>query len=421
MNVSVLCKEPTGEVTVIPSKSVAHRVIISAALSDEPTEIVCKASSRDIEATLDCVAALGATVERRGGSIFITPEKGEGKAVLDCAECGSTLRFLIPVAATLPREIELCGRGRLASRPIAPLLECLSANGAEFSYDGALPLTMRGGLNSGTFRIAGDISSQFISGLIFALPTLDGDSVVEIVGKLESSKYIDMTVDAVSRFGIKVERNGNLIKIRGNQKYISPSRVEVEGDWSNAAFWASLGAFSEKGIVCHGVDNGSLQGDRELLGILQKFGAEVETGKDFFTVRKKELRAVSIDAAEIPDLVPVLSVIASVSEGETKIYNASRLRIKESDRIETTVAMINALGGNARAEDDCIFIRGRQTLPGGTVNAENDHRIAMSAAIAAVVCDGAVKIVGAEAVEKSYGNFFEEYEKLGAKTKISEE
>lgn len=412
MNVSLSCKEPTGEITVIPSKSVAHRVIISAALSNDPTEIVCKASSRDIEATLDCVGALGAKVERAGASIFITPQKSEGKARLDCAECGSTLRFLIPVAATLSREVEFCGRGRLASRPILPLLECISANGAEFCYNGTLPFTMRGGLKSGTFRIAGDISSQFISGLIFALPTLSGDSVIEIEGKLESSKYIDMTIDAVSAFGIKVDRNGNTIKICGNQKYISPKKVEVEGDWSNAAFWAVSGAFSKKGITCRGVNNESLQGDRAILEILKKFGAEVEVHDDFFMVKKKELRACDIDASEIPDLVPVLSVLASVADGETKIYNAGRLRIKESDRIETTVTMINALGGDARSEDDSIFIRGKKSLSGGAVTASNDHRIAMSAAVAAAVCDGSVEIIGAEAVEKSYGNFFEEYKKL---------
>ena len=412
MNVSVLCKEPAGEVTVVPSKSVAHRVIISAALSDEPTEIVCKASSRDIEATLDCVEALGARVERKGSSILITPQKGEGKARLDCAECGSTLRFLIPVAAALSREVEFCGRGRLASRPISPLLECLAANGAEFCYNGTLPFTMRGGLRCGTFRIAGDISSQFISGLIFALPTLSGDSVIEIEGKLESSRYIDMTIDAVSGFGIKVERNGNTIKIRGNQKYTSPQKVVIEGDWSNAAFWAVLGAFSDVGIICRGVNNKSIQGDREILKILKKFGAAVETDKDFFTVKKKGLCACDIDASEIPDLVPALSVLAAVADGETKIYNAGRLRIKESDRIETTVAMINALGGDARSEDDSIFIRGKKSLTGGAVMASNDHRIAMSAAVAAAVCDSAVKIIGAEAVEKSYGNFFEEYKKL---------
>lgn len=413
MNVSVLCKKAAGEVKVIPSKSVAHRVIISAALSDEPTEIVCKASSRDIEATLECVSALGAEVRKKGDLILITPRKGEGRACLDCAECGSTLRFLIPVAATLSREIEFCGRGRLASRPIHPLLECLASNGAKFKYDGTLPFQMCGGLSNGVFRIAGDISSQFISGLIFALPTLSGDSVIEIEGKIESSKYIDMTIDAVSRFGIKVDRNGNTIKICGNQRYTSPKKLEVEGDWSNAAFWAVLGAFSEEGITCRGVNNESLQGDRAILDILGKIGAEVKTGKDFFTVKKKKLLAVNIDAAEIPDLVPVLSVLASVSEGETEIYNAGRLRIKESDRIETTVAMINALGGDARAEGERIFIRGVKTLSGGAVNAENDHRIAMSAAVSAAVCEGAVEIIGAEAVEKSYGNFFEEYKKLG--------
>ena len=419
MKVSVSCKAPLGEIKVIPSKSVAHRVIISASLSDKPTEIICDAASRDIEATIDCISALCADVKRGEGSFFITPSDKKEKAILDCNESGSTLRFLIPVAATLSREIEFRGRGRLPSRPILPLLECLKANGAKFSYDGSLPLVTYGGLCGGKFKIAGDISSQFISGLIFALPRLRSDSTIEIEGKLESSKYIDMTISAVSEFGIKLSREGNVINIPGNQKYASPSSFEVEGDWSNAAFWAVLGAFSENGITCRGVKNKSIQGDREILPILKKFGADVKIGEDFFEVKKKNLRGIEIDASEIPDLVPVLSVLASVADGETKIYNAGRLRIKESDRIETTVAMIKALGGDIRAEGDCIYITGKKSLSGGVVNSENDHRIAMSAAVAAAICENAVEILGAEAVEKSYGNFFDEYKKLGAE--VSEE
>ncbi len=419
MKVSVSCKNPFGEIKVIPSKSVAHRVIISASLSEKPTEIICDAASRDIEATLDCISALCADVRREDASFFIEPSDKKEKAILDCNESGSTLRFLIPVAATFAREVEFRGRGRLPMRPILPLLECLATNGANFDYEGTLPLTTHGGLRGGKFKIAGDISSQFISGLIFALPRLESDSTIEIEGKLESSKYIDMTISAVSEFGIKLLREGNVIHIPGNQKYISPSSFEVEGDWSNAAFWAVLGALSEKGITCRGTKNGSIQGDREILKILEKFGAEVEIGEVFFTVRKKNLRGTEIDASEIPDLVPVLSVLASRAEGETKIYNAGRLRIKESDRIETTVAMIKAIGGDIRAEGDSIYISGKKSLSGGTVNSENDHRIAMSAAIAAAVCDNEVEILGAEAVEKSYGNFFEEYKKLGAE--VSEE
>jgi len=421
MNVSVSCNRPHGGVRVIPSKSVAHRVIISAALSSEPTEIVCEASSRDIDATLDCVAALGAEVLKKNGSIFIVPRQVSAGNVLDCAECGSTLRFLIPVAATLSRELEFRGSERLSERPIRPLLDCLAENGAEFSYDGALPFIMRGGLHSGTFRISGGISSQFISGLLFALPTLCGDSTVVIEGRLESSKYIDITIDVLSLFGIKISRNGNKIHIPGGQRYETPGRIEIEGDWSNAAFFAVLGAFSEEGITCLGMNNESTQGDREILRVLASFGADVKTAEASFSVKKGRLSARSIDASEIPDLVPVLSVLASVSEGETKIYNVGRLRIKESDRVKTTVSMIKALGGDAEEKDDCIFIRGRKSLSGGCVDAENDHRIAMSAAVAAAVCDGSVKIIGAQAVRKSYGNFFEEYEKLGANIQISEE
>lgn len=421
MIVSVSCKKALGEVRVIPSKSVAHRALICAALSDSPTELVCDAMSQDIEATIACVRALGAEVTRNKGSIFITPAAVAESATFDCGESGSTLRFMIPVAAALGVSAEFCGHGRLPQRPLGPLLDAMLENGAEFSYGGELPLTVIRGIRGGKFTIRGDVSSQFISGLILALPLLDTDSEIEITGKLESEKYIDITLDVVAQFGAEVSRKGNVIYIKGIGRYKTPSRFEVEGDWSNAAFWAVLGAFSKEGITCRGVNNKSLQGDRAILEILKKFGAGVEVQEDFFTVRNGSLCACDIDAAEIPDLVPVLAVLAAVSEGETRIYNAYRLRIKESDRIETTVAMINALGGDARVEGDDIFIRGKKTLSGGCVNAENDHRIAMSAAVAAAVCDGTVEIIGAEAVNKSYGNFYEEYEKLGANLKKSEE
>ncbi len=421
MNVSLSCKNPRGEVRVIPSKSVAHRALICAALSEEMTELVCDAMSQDIEATIRCIESLGAKVERKNGSIFVKPGRAGERVTLDCGESGSTLRFLIPVAAALGFDVEFRGFGRLPTRPIAPLLEALSENGAEFEYNGALPLVMKGGLRSGKFIIRGDISSQFISGLIFALPLLPGDSEIEITGKVESESYIDITLDAVSKFGIEAIRCENRIYIKGNQKYKPPGRFIVEGDWSNAAFWAVLGAFSDEGVTCRGVDNESIQGDREILDILGRFGAKVICGKDFFTVRRGELSGIRIDAAPIPDLVPVLSVAASVAKGETEIYNAGRLRIKESDRILTTEAMIRNLGGEIRTEDDCIYISGKDALCGGSVSSANDHRIVMSAAVAAAVSDREVNILGAEAVKKSYGNFFDEYKKLGCNIHVSEE
>lgn len=414
MVTEVTCKSAHGEVTVIPSKSVAHRMLICAALADKPTEIVCPASSLDIAATARCLNSLGADIQEKGGVYRVSPINKKEEASLFCGESGSTLRFLIPVAAALGTKATFTGEGRLPTRPCAPLTECLKARGAKIEYDGTLPLTTQGGLTSGTFTIAGNVSSQFISGLIFALPLLSGDSVIDITGKTESLPYIEMTLDAVRTFGIESEMRECRITIPGGQTYRSPGRLTVEGDWSNAAFWLALGALSEDGVTVRGIRSDSVQGDRAAADILARFGAEVTQGNGFVTVKRKSLRAVKIDAAEIPDLVPILTVVASVADGETLIYNASRLRIKESDRIESTVAMLKNLGAEAEATDDGIRVFGKKTLSGGSVESFNDHRIAMSAAIAAAVSDGSVVIRGADAVRKSYGDFFERYEALGA-------
>ena len=414
------CKNPSGEVFVIPSKSSAHRNLICAALSDEKTEIICPASSQDITATVRCLNALGAEIEENNSVYYVTPIRKKQKAHLDCGESGSTLRFLTPVAASLGGEITLSGHGRIPSRPMSELVDCLSDNGAKISYGGTLPITTHGGLRSGRFEIQGSVSSQFISGLIFALPLLSGNSVIEITGKPESLPYIEMTLDTVKKFGINAEFEGNEIGICGNQKYTSPEKLTVEGDWSNAAFWLCLGAFSDKGITVSGLKKDSVQGDRAIVGLLREFGANVTEGDGFVKVSRAPLKGIRIDASEIPDLVPVLTVVAAVAQGETIIYNASRLRIKESDRIESTVAMLRALGACAEATADGIRVVGVKSLSGGIVDAYNDHRIVMSAAVAAAVSDAAVEIRGAEAVRKSYGDFFEKYQTLGANAEITE-
>ena len=421
MIAEITCPSPSGEVEIIPSKSVAHRLLICAALSDKPTEIICPAESLDIAATARCLAALGAEITVRNGAYFVSPIKKKDKAFLFCGESGSTLRFLIPVAAALGGEITFDGEGRLPERPVSPLVDCLVSRGATIDYSGKLPLTTHGGLRGGRFTVPGNISSQFISGLIFALPLLAEDSEIDITGKIESLSYIKMTLDAVSTFGIEAQMQGNKIIIPGNQKYRSPGRLTVEGDWSNAAFWLCLGALSPAGITVHGLNLFSVQGDRAVLDILSRFGAEVTKGKNSITVKNKPLSAVRIDASEIPDLVPVLSVVAAVANGETRITGAERLRMKESDRIESTVNMLHSLGTDAEAERSGIRIFGKKRLSGGCVNSENDHRIAMSAAIAAAVSNAPVRILEAEAVRKSYGDFYEKYAALGAAVNKKEE
>lgn len=414
MIAEISCSSPSGKTDVIPSKSVAHRLLICAALSNKPTEIICPAESLDIAATARCLCSLGSEITIRDGVYSVSPLKKRDEAALSCGESGSTLRFLIPVAAALGGSITFTGEGRLPERPVSPLADCLVSRGAVIDYDGILPLTTHGGLRGGKFILPGNISSQFISGLIFALPLLAEDSEIDITGKIESLAYIKMTLDAVAVFGIKAEMHGNKIIIPGKQKYRSPGRLTVEGDWSNAAFWLCLGALSEKGVTVHGLKPDSIQGDRAVLDILARFGAEVTKGETGVTVRKRPLSAVRIDASEIPDLVPVLSVVAAVANGETRITGAARLRIKESDRIESTVNMLRTLGADAEATHDGIRIFGKKKLSGGYVDSVNDHRIAMSAAIAAAVSDGTVRIHGAEAVRKSYGDFYEKYAALGA-------
>ncbi len=421
MIAEITCPSPSGEIDVIPSKSAAHRLLICAALSEEPTEIICPAESLDIAATARCLGCLGAEITFRDGVYSVSPVKKKDEAALSCGESGSTLRFLVPVAAALGGDVTFTGEGRLPERPISPLVHCLIFRGAAIDYDGTLPLITRGGLRGGRFTLPGNISSQFISGLIFALPLLSEDSEIDITGKIESLSYIKMTLDAVATFGIKAEMQSNKIIIPGNQKYRSPGRLTVEGDWSNAAFWLCLGALSEEGITVHGLKSDSIQGDRAVLDILSRFGAEVTRGETCITVRKKTLSAVRIDASEIPDLVPVLSVVAAVANGETRITGAGRLRIKESDRIESTVNMLHSLGADAETLRDGIRIFGKRKLSGGHVNSANDHRIAMSAAIAAAVSDGVVNILGAEAVRKSYGDFYEKYAALGAVVNKKEE
>ena len=420
MTVSVNASKTCGKVGIIPSKSVAHRLLICAALSDAPSEIVCNASSKDIDATAECLRKLGAVIEKRDGVFFVTPiEKPLGGEIF-CGESGSTLRFLIPVATALGEENIFTGAGRLPERPCMQLVSALSENGARIEYGGRLPLKVSGGLRSGKFRIAGDISSQFITGLLLSLPLLEGESEIEITGKIESRPYIDITLDCIAKFGIEASFDENIIRVsRG--KYTAPrEKLIVEGDWSNAAFWLCLGALTEEGITVSGLSQKSLQGDRAVAEILERFGAEVSWNGGDITVRGGKLTAADIDAAEIPDLVPVLSVVAAVASGRTRIYNAQRLRIKESDRIESTASLLRNLGAEVTETEDGLEIVGKKRLSGGKIDSFNDHRIAMSASVASAVSDSKVIITGAEAVAKSYGDFFEELRNLGAEINSEE-
>lgn len=409
-----------GKIKAIPSKSVAHRLLICAAFADEKCEIICDETNADISATAECLNALGASVERVGNVYRVTPiSKVNRPARLDCGESGSTLRFLLPVASAIGADASFFMHGRLSARPLSPLYEELQRGGMKLSPQGDNPMETSGILKGGDFRLAANVSSQFISGLMFALPLIkDSASTLTLTGKIESKPYIDITLDALKSFGVEFETlpcsEGESAKylIPASTTFRAPKRLTVEGDWSNAAFWLVAGAIGKAPITVSSLNVASKQGDMEIVELLKRFGADVSVSDDGVMVSPSRLKGISIDASQIPDLVPILAVAASVSDGETIIYGASRLRAKESDRLVSVTNMLSALGADIKETDDGLIIKGKDSLKGGEVDSANDHRIAMAAAVAALVCEGEVIINGAEAVAKSYPAFWQDFENL---------
>ena len=408
----------SGRTDRIPSsKSQVHRLLIAAFLSDTETAVEGLMFSRDVEATCGCLRALGANIRRTDRGLLLLPGPlPAGEAVLDCEESGSTLRFMLPVTAALGADAAFMGRGKLPERPLSPLYEEMEAHGVRLSPQGKMPLRISGQLASGRYGMAGNVSSQFFTGLLLALPRLPGDSEIRIIGTLESEPYVRMTTDVMDLFGVRAERTEHGFAIPGSQRFRSPGTVRAEGDWSGAAFLLAAGALNGQGVTLESMDTGSSQGDREILPLLKAFGAETEETRDSLTIRGGHLRGIDLDAAQIPDLVPVLAAVAACAEGDTRIRSVSRLRLKESDRIASVLAMVRSLGGKADATENEMVIHGQGGLQGGEVNAFGDHRIAMAAAVAAIRASGPVTVDGAECVAKSFPDFWEVYESLGGKT-----
>ena len=383
----------SGTVEIPSSKSFAHRLLIAAALSDDSCFIGLNASNQDIAATARCLKALGAGVEMGERGIKITPvHPSHEKSALNCGESGSTLRFMLPVAAALGRDCTFAGEGRLPERPNAPLVEALRAHGVTVSSD-LLPMEITGKLSGGEFSLPGNISSQYITGLLMALPLCENDSRITLTTRLESAPYVDITLDVMKLFGVNVSRTENTFIIPGNQKYISPKNVSAEGDWSSAAFWAAANSLGSR-VTLTGLNPDSVQGDKAIIPMLQKLGD-------------------TIDVTETPDMVPALAVAAAGHSGVTRITGAARLRIKESDRLTAVSSMLKNLGCPCEELPDGLVIHGGNPLTGGNVDGMNDHRIVMAAAIAATVAAGPVTITGAQAVAKSYPEFFNEFTRLG--------
>ncbi len=390
MNIEIKPGKLKGTLNAVSSKSFAHRLIVGAMLSDKETEITINGFSDDILRTLSCVEALGGKYSVSGNTVRIYPVKCDiTDAVLNCGESGTTARIMVPVCSVASKSATVTGSGRLPERPFSEITCLLRSRGCDVVGD-SLPISVKGKPNYGDFPIAGNISSQYVTGLMMALPLLSGESTITLTTPLKSSAYVDITIEVLKQFGINIGRSENVFHVPA-AKYHTPDKAAAEGDWSNAAFWI-VADFLGSEIKVENLNYSSVQGDRRITEILSD------------TV---------IDVDEIPDLFPVLAVLAAGRKGKTTLCNASRLRLKESDRIEAVNSMLTALGGKTDVGDDYLTVYGTGTLNGGVVKSYNDHRIVMSAAVAATISKDSVTIEGYEAVNKSYPSFFEDYKKLG--------
>lgn len=395
MNLCIENSKLQGTVHIPSSKSFAHRQLIAAALSHKPTKIIVNAMSEDILATMDCVMRLGAKTEEHNGIIFVEPAPFvPEKACFSCRESGSTLRFMLPVAAALGIDAVFTGTGRLPDRPNAVLTDALRLHGVKADSD-FLPLHLSGKLSGGIFEIAGNVSSQYITGLLLSLPLCSEDSSIIFTTPVESAAYLEITLQVLSQFGIVVKKEANGFFIPGNQVYQTPGLIETEGDWSSAVFWHCANHMGAN-ICVTGLNNHSCQGDRIIIEQLKHLGD-------------------TIDVSQTPDSLPALAVAACMHRGVTNFTGAERLRIKESDRLSAVTAMLRALGQNVLEKQDGLLIQGGSPFTGGFVDGCNDHRIVMAATIAACFAQAPVTIYGTEAVRKSYPRFFDDLTSLGGK------
>ena len=401
----------SGIARVPASKSYVHRLMIVSALSGHPLRIKGSPKSKDIEATANCLKALGAKVGIGENGIEITPPAKFRSALLDAAESGSTLRMLLPVIPVLGVEATFTGCGRLPQRPVRDVIEVLKKAGARVDGE-ALPIKIGGSYSTDEFEVENPVSSQHVSGILTALAALGGGRIT-LKGKLPSEGYVSMTAEVLKLYGVEVVKTDYGYEVESGFTEF-PAEATCEADWSGAAFMAAIGAVAGS-VKVPAAKYPSLQPDSVCAEILKRAGAKAEITETGIVFSKGEkLEAFSFDADSSPDLVPAMASAAAFADGVSVIRGVDRLRIKESDRITSTVDMLNALGIEARYFDNAIYIRGG-TVKGGTVDAKNDHRIAMAAAILASGAEGAVKIKGAECVDKSFAGFFDEYVRIGGK------
>lgn len=419
-----------GKVIVPSSKSLGHREIVCAGLAEGVSLVSNISMSADIEATCRCLSAMGASIE-------ITEKTEEGRTTLrikgmngsvparreaDCGESGSTLRFLVPIAALRDEPFTFRGHGKLVVRPMKAYYDIFEEQGLFYATEkGGLPLTVKGRLQPGVYRLPGNVSSQYVSGLLLALPLLEGGSVIEITSPLESSAYVDLTLSCLEKYGVAIVNEGGSHRkylIAGGQRYAERSS-SVEGDWSQAAFWLAAGALGTC-VETGGLSAASLQGDKIVTEIMERMGADIQISEGYVTVSGSSCRGTTIDASGCPDIIPVLTALAAVSEGVTEIINAGRLRLKECDRLTAISEELNKMGAKITEFPESLIVQGKpEGLEGGVeVNAWNDHRIAMSLAVCVQRCRKPVVLSGAGSVEKSYPRFWDDYVSLGGRIEV---
>lgn len=421
-----------GKIKIPPSKSLSHRAVIAAGLCHGQCTVDNISMSEDITATCEIMEKIGVKITKYPNSLLISAKgklefAGNGVTTneiennvivsneLECNESGSTLRFLIPIAMHTREKIIFKGKGKLVQRTLKPYYEIFNKQNIKYTTNnGCLPLTIDGGLKPGIFELRGDISSQFITGLIYALPLLNGDSIIKITTKMESIGYIDLTLDTLSKFGVKIENNNyREFKIKGNQHY-KKTDYRVEGDFSQAAFYLAAGVLGGE-VECLDLNMESLQGDRVIVDIIKNMGGKISFSDGILKASKSDLKGIVIDASQCPDLVPIAAVLGALSFGTTEIINAARVRIKESDRLKAIATELNKIGAEVIEREDSLLIHGKPWLKGGTVNSWNDHRIAMAMAIASIRCTEKLIIEDSGAVKKSYPEFYEDFKSIGGK------
>ena len=432
MQVTIAPGKLSGKIDAVSSKSYLHRILLCAAMSDRCTTIYLNCRSKDVDATIRCIEAMGAKVDVRDDRLVVYPVDAKVKTgefpVLNCGESGSTARFVLPMTAAVCGGGTLIGEGRLPERPFGAICTVMEENGCIFSSY-RLPMTMTGPLTAGTYRIPANISSQYISALMMSLPLIEGDSEIVFTTEVESEGYLDITEAVMKEFGITLEPTGNGYKVKGNRRYQSPGEITAEGDWSNGAFWVAANALGSD-LQIGNLKADCLQRDRQIVSVAERL---------FQGIERLEMEAVAeatradgkndpvssseivINGADIPDIIPISAVMACGRTGRTRFINCGRLRLKESDRLETVKTLICTLGGRAIVDKDDLIVDGCGQLKGGTIDSFKDHRIVMSAAVAATICTEPVTITNAQDVAKSYPEFFEDYEMLGGMVKPGSE